>query len=194
VSRVAVLFARKDSIYKTIAQCDVWDAQRDALNWPGGSPVIAHPPCALWGAMRQLARRDERERDYAIWALDQVRKWGGVLEHPKRSALWETLPRPGEPPDRFGGWTLGIQQREFGHLADKETLLYVVGVPAWAIPPLPLSLSYAERTVTTCARTDRRRRLTGWPTRLGCTPRMRESTPVALALWLFNLAARAIPP
>jgi len=79
VSRVAVLFARKDSIYKTIAQCDVWYAQRVALNWPGGSPVIAHPPCALWGAMRQLARRDERERDYAMWALDQVRKWGGVL-------------------------------------------------------------------------------------------------------------------
>src|SRR5258708_2809733 len=144
---VAVLFARKDSIYKTIAQCDVWDAERNALKWPGGSPVIAHPPCALSVAMRQLSTQDTSDHAYAIWAIDQVRKWGGVLEHPKRSALWETLklPRPGDPPDRSGGWTLGIQQREFGHLAEKETLLYIVGVPARAIPPLPLCLSYAER-------------------------------------------------
>jgi hypothetical protein len=46
---VAVLFARADSIYKTLAGCDVWDEARDALKWPGGAPIIAHPPCRAWG-------------------------------------------------------------------------------------------------------------------------------------------------
>jgi hypothetical protein len=36
--RVAVLFARKDSIYKTMPECDVWDIERDAREWPGGMP------------------------------------------------------------------------------------------------------------------------------------------------------------
>ncbi len=27
---IAVLFARKDSIYKSLPECDVWDAERDA--------------------------------------------------------------------------------------------------------------------------------------------------------------------
>src|ERR1019366_1890829 len=32
---VAVLFARSDSIYKMLPGLDVWDAERDALNWNG---------------------------------------------------------------------------------------------------------------------------------------------------------------
>jgi hypothetical protein len=34
-SVVAVLFAREDSIYKTMPNVDVWDAARNALNWQG---------------------------------------------------------------------------------------------------------------------------------------------------------------
>lgn len=46
---VAVLFARADSHYKAIDGCDVWDIERDARKWPGGAPVVAHPPCRAWG-------------------------------------------------------------------------------------------------------------------------------------------------
>lgn len=191
--RVAVLFARADSFYKQIEGCDVWDQQRNALNWPGGAPVVAHPPCALWSRMRQLSKRPETERELAIWAITQVRRWGGVLEHPKSSRLWPTLnlPKPGAPPDEYGGWTLGIEQREFGHLAAKPTLLYIVGVKPSEIPLLPLELSYAERVVTTCGRTQRRRRALGLYQPLGCTPRMRELTPEKFARWLVDVAARA---
>jgi hypothetical protein len=35
---VAVLFARADSVYKALDGCDVWDIERDARRWPGGSP------------------------------------------------------------------------------------------------------------------------------------------------------------
>ncbi len=38
---VAVLFARADSHYKALPGSDVWDAERDALRWPGGCPVVA---------------------------------------------------------------------------------------------------------------------------------------------------------
>ena len=44
-NKVAVLFARKDSIYKEFEQCDVYDIERNALTFSGGIPIIAHPPC-----------------------------------------------------------------------------------------------------------------------------------------------------
>ena len=42
---IAILFARKDSVYKAMPGLDVYDFERDALTWPGGAPLIAHPPC-----------------------------------------------------------------------------------------------------------------------------------------------------
>lgn len=48
---VAVLFARSDSVYKSIPGCDVWDINRDARNWKGGAPIVAHPPCRAWGGI-----------------------------------------------------------------------------------------------------------------------------------------------
>ena len=35
---VAVLFARADSVYKTLPGVDVWDEARDARQWPGSGP------------------------------------------------------------------------------------------------------------------------------------------------------------
>lgn len=71
---VAVLFARSDSIYKSLSDCDVWDIERDARHWPGGCPVVAHPPCRGWGRLRKLAKPTEGERELAIWAVEQVRR------------------------------------------------------------------------------------------------------------------------
>lgn len=79
---IAVLFARSDSIYKSLPGCDVYDIERDALTWPGGSPVVAHPPCRAWGSFAWRARPREGERECAPWAVEQIRRHGGVLEHP----------------------------------------------------------------------------------------------------------------
>ena len=76
---VAVLFSRSDSIYRTMPGLDVWDEQRDAKRWQGGCPVVAHPPCRMWGRYAQWAKGSEAERALSVWAVDQVRKWGGVL-------------------------------------------------------------------------------------------------------------------
>ena len=49
---IAVLCARHDSPYKAIPTCDVYDEARDARTFPGGVPVIAHPPCRGFGNFR----------------------------------------------------------------------------------------------------------------------------------------------
>ncbi len=62
---VAVLYARADSNYRALDRCDVWDAERDARRWPGGVPVVAHPPCRAWGRLRAFAKPREDEKALA---------------------------------------------------------------------------------------------------------------------------------
>ena len=79
IRQVAVLFARADSIYKTLPGCDVWDIDRDARKWPGGAPIVGHPPCRAWGGLRHMAKPRPDEKALATWCVDQIRKWGGCL-------------------------------------------------------------------------------------------------------------------
>lgn len=190
---IAVLFARQDSIYKTLG-CDVWDIERDARKWPGGSPVVAHPPCRLWGRLRHFANSMPGEKELALFAVEQVRRFGGVLEHPAYSTLWPAagLPKPGQVPDKFGGWTLPIFQSWFGHRADKATFLYIVGIAPAQIPVLPLMLGEATHIIGTSARRKDGLRLR--PGDSGYRPEVtkaeREHTPEPLARWLLKVAAR----
>ena len=185
---IAVLFARADSIYKTLLGCDVWDEARDARNWPGGVPVVAHPPCRAWGQLRHMASPLPGEKELSIWAVDQVRRWGGVMEHPKLSTLWPTchLPGPGKS-DAYGGWTLPIFQYWWGHRAEKATLLYIVGCPPSNIPAMPLSLGDAPAI---CGTSGRRKNLKRKTSRPEITHAEREQTPRELAIWLCELASR----
>lgn len=189
---VAVLFARADSIYKTLPGCDVWDAERDARKWRGGAPVVAHPPCRAWGRLRHMANPRPDEKSLALFAVEQVRAFGGVLEHPAHSTLWPTaeLPSIGEV-DEWGGWTLPIHQYWFGHRAQKSTWLYIVGCDYRSCPAMPLVLGKAEFVVSTSGR-----RKDG--TRAGrsreITKPEREHTPLALAEWLVELARRCVAP
>lgn len=196
MNQVAALFVRRDSIYKTIPGVDCWDTERDARNWPGGMPGVFHPPCRGWGRLRYFARPAPGELDLGPWAVAQVRRQGGVVEHPAYSRLWPhcDLPRPGAGRDEFGGWTLGIMQSAFGHRADKATWLYIVGVDPAFVPPIPLRLGRAECVVSGWARMKRkdgsrlRRGETGWRPPLDLAER--EHTPPALAHWLVDLARR----
>lgn len=146
---VAVLFARRDSVYKTIPACDVYDEDRDARKYRGDLPVIAHPPCRGWGALRHFAKPAPGELELATFAVDEVRRCGGVLEHPNASKLWPVagLPDPGQV-DRFGGFTLVIDQDWWGHRAEKRTRLYIVGVRPAEIPLMPLRIEEPPRVVT----------------------------------------------
>jgi hypothetical protein len=172
---VAVLFARRDSVYKTLPGCDVYDIDRDARTWPGGCPVIAHPPCRAWGGLRHFARPRPDEKALALFAVDQVRRNGGVLEHPTASTLWAAagLPRPGGTHrDSFGGWSLQVLQFWWGHRANKSTWLYIVGCEPANLPDFPLILGKASCVVE---------RIPKWE---------REATPPKFAEWLFKLAQK----
>ena len=181
---VAVLFARADSVYKTLPACDVWDAERDARGWPGGAPVVAHPPCRQWGKLRQFSHGDAAEKQLAVDAVASVRAFGGVLEHPAESTLWAVcgLPLPGRAPDAFDGWTAEIRQCDWGHKAEKLTWLYIVGCHPDDLPPLP------PRGEPTGVIKPQR----GVPRTLKIvTKAEREHTPPALAHWLVELARRS---
>ncbi len=177
---VAILFARRDSIYKKIPGCDVWDEDRDARKWLGGCPIIAHPPCAQWSRLRHFSHKDEEQKRLALWAVDQVRTYGGVLEHPYKSTLWNAakLPLPGHR-DPFRGYTLSMPQFWFGHPADKATWFYIVGCEPSALPPIPFRLGEAEFVVTYSHRCRRRPEM---------EHKQRDATPEALAFWLCELA------
>ncbi len=183
---IAILFAREDSIYKQIAGLDVYDKKRDARTYPGETPVIAHPPCRAWGRLRFFAKNvPPDEKALAIFAVEQVRKYGGVLEHPYGSLLWDAcgLPKPGER-DTYNGWTLSMPQFWFGHRADKLTLFYIVGCEPVNVPPIPLKLGEPTHVVQTRKRKDPRPHL---------QKKEREQTPLALAYWLIELARKCAP-
>jgi hypothetical protein len=188
---VAVLFARKDSIYKTLPDCDVWDIDRDARNWTGGSPLVAHPPCRAWGRLAHMAKPRPDEKDLARFAVAMIRQHGGVLEHPSGSRLWAdqqlgTI----DAPDAFGGWTLPVHQHWFGHLAEKSTLLYIVGCSPADVPAIPMKLGKAEYVVASSLhRKGIERR-----SRPEIPDAMREHTPIELAKWLVEVARRCRVP
>lgn len=184
---VAALFVRADSCYKAMPGVDAWDIDRDARNWPGGCPVVAHPPCRLWGKLRQFAKSDDpqAERQLAIDAVGRVRRFGGVLEHPAESLLWAAcgLPTPGRAPDAFGGWTAEVRQCDWGHKAEKLTWLYIVGCHPDDLPALPL-----RGEATGVIKPQR-----GVPRTFKIvTKAEREHTPPDLARWLVELARRCV--
>lgn len=117
------------SIYYEHEGVDCYDRERDALTWPGGCPVIAHPPCRTWGVLKHLANAPEGEKELSLWAVEQVRRWGGVLEHPVQSDLWKAcgIPPPGQRALGDPGETILIDQVEWGHRCQKPTILYLVG-------------------------------------------------------------------
>lgn len=192
---VAVLYVDPLGSYPKLRTADIepafidcWDVARDARNYDGPHPVVAHPPCRHWSALAHQAKvscsscgwsgmrcrltDDDAaggscpscksgwnvrfdDRDCGPRAVEQVRKWGGVLEHPAGSKLWEhyahrtdgmCLPYPETHPDwdvptgdNCSGYTIEVDQVEWGHVARKRTWLYLVGVPRSALeaPPFP---------------------------------------------------------
>ena len=185
---VTVLCVRPDSIYKQMG-LDCYDVVRGARNYHGPRPVVAHPPCRGWGTLRAMSHATADEKSLGLWVANQVRRWGGVLEHPAYSTLWPAagLPRPGETDD-YGGCTLVIEQFWFGHRAEKKTWLYVCGCDWDNIPVIPFRPGRAPRVITN--RHGLRAGMPGY--RPEVTKRERDATPPKLAQWLVELASRCV--
>lgn len=176
---IAVLFARPDSRYKELDGYDVYDINRDARNYCKPYPVIAHPPCRAWGMLSHMANPRPDEKQLAYFALAQVRLCGGVLEHPAGSRLWKEaqLPLENEFPDEFGGFTVEVDQYDFGHVAHKQTKLYICGVSRNQLPAMPpKNLAPTDRSI--CGNVKGTKR---------CTQYQREYTPDALIEWMTKI-------
>lgn len=168
---VAALYVDPRGPYPSLPGCDVWCEDRDATRYTGPYPVVAHPPCGMWGNYHAVCKYGGRE--CGPIAVAQVRRFGGVLEHPAHSALWRAcgLPPPGGQLDLAGGFTLFVDQLWWGHLASKPTWLYVVG-PASLRISLPAAGGTPRSTVE------------------NLSSRQRRLSPPLFAAWLHELASR----
>lgn len=152
---IAALYVETDGCYFGIDGVEPWDLLRDARQYAGPWPVVAHPPCQRWGRMATGGpaapgtRKIGDDEGCFLAALTAVRKWGGVLEHPEASKAWGW---PGHDLDRrpvrhagwqraddHGGWHCYIEQGHYGHMSRKPTWLYACGMPREALPELDWS-------------------------------------------------------
>ena len=139
MTTVAALYVEKNGVYYGLPDVDPWNEERDAKLYNGPHPVVAHPPCSRWG---QLANVNHARYGTPIGddggcfaaALEAVRTWGGVLEHPANSLAWHHF---GLPKATRGAWTTNfddpgasteVSQVVYGHGARKRTWLYAVGI------------------------------------------------------------------
>lgn len=138
--KIAALFVETDGAYFDQADIDPWDEVRDARNYAGPHPVIAHPPCQRWGRFWHGSTRKPHQfkkgDDNGCFqsALESIIHHGGVLEHPADSHAWEFYGIP--KPPRSGGWirvshrvwTCCVYQGHYGHFSGKPTWLIAAGI------------------------------------------------------------------
>ncbi len=134
---IAALYIEKNGCYWDKPGIDPWDKERDARLYSGPWPVVAHPPCERWGRfakghMTNQVHRIGDDGGCFASALNSLRKWGGVLEHPAHSKAWDAFGIP--KPPKFGWlrisyaeWVCEVEQGHYGHKARKKTWLLAVG-------------------------------------------------------------------
>jgi hypothetical protein len=184
-ARLAALYVATGGPYSGLPGVDPWDVQRDARQYPGPYPVVAHPPCERWGRYwsgnRGIRSPYKMGADGGCFAaaLATVRKWGGVIEHCEGSLAWRhngftRPPRSGGwiPAGDGIGWTCCVEQGHYGHLARKRTWLYVVHCE---LPDLTWGIADVSGSVQNLSK------------------RQREFTPIPFRDLLLKIARTAKP-
>jgi hypothetical protein len=188
---IAALFVANPGCYIGLPGVDPWDKERDARLYAGPWPVVAHPPCQLWVNFAALNfkrwggehNRPGNDGGCFASALANVRRVGGVLEHPASSNAWRAhaLERPvrlgWQTAGQRSGWVCEVWQSAYGHLARKRTWLYYDGPPPpeldWRRPTGSMQIGKFDRIK---------------PTLYG--PKA-SATPLAFRDMLLDLARRA---
>lgn len=137
--KISALFVQSDGVYANDKNIDAWPIERDARKYDGDNPVIAHPPCQLWGKMARVNysrwggehNRPGNDGGCFASALASVNRCGGVLEHPAMTYAWveHGLKKPvrNQWIESGDGWVCEVWQSAYGHKANKATWLYYVG-------------------------------------------------------------------
>lgn len=191
MSVVALFVDPKGHYPDSLAVVDWYDESRDARTYDGELPVVAHPPCNLWinyaflNFKRYGGDHNKPENDGGCFksALANVRRCGGVLEHPAFSRAWKRfgLARPvglGWSGSLQDGYVCEVWQSAYGHRARKRTWLYYFG----SQPPFALNWSRDPGT-----------HQIGWfdIAKPVLSKREGAQTPVAFANELIRLAAHS---
>ena len=179
IRTVSILCASRVSVYHDLPGVDVFDADRDARNFAGDTPVVAHPPCRAWSVYTShQAHPAPGEPELGIWCAEQVVACGGILEQPAHSRLFAAagLPLPGEP-ERDGLWSTECWQSWFGYPMKKATWLMFARISRERIQ-FPFRLHARGR--------DRRRQQV-------MSKNQRAATNRTMAEWLVD-AARCVHP
>ncbi len=176
----AALYVDHNSIYRKIEGVDCWDEDRDARKYEGNLPVIAHPPCRLWGKLRGLSTAPQEEMLLGYHAIRMVLEHGGILEHPLCSKIWELVPLD-------IGCPFDTRLLDWGFKATKLTRLWVVGLSAKDWPDIPLRLVMPTHCVTSVYRNYRKRRRSPLKE---LSKKARGSTPKAMAEWCVEVCRR----
>jgi hypothetical protein len=189
---VSALYVDPTGPYPHIV-ADCWDEKRDARNYDGPNPVVAHPPCQLWVNLAHVNykryggghNRPGNDGGCFASALWNVRRWGGVLEHPAGSAAWAAhgLIEPGETVGwrrmALCEWVCEVWQSAYGHPARKRTWLFYCGRSE------PLELRWVREAGT---------HQVGWFDRNKPTLGKKDAsrTPEAFALQMVELAFSSV--
>lgn len=197
---IAALFVQKNGAYFGLPDVDPWDEARDARLYAGPHPVVAHPPCERWGRYWfggpsvKVRRKRGDDGGCFLAALNAVRRFGGVLEHPAASSAFAAFGLPVPPASGgwqrgvCGGWSCHVEQGHYGHKARKATWLYVVGVelPHLRWGPSDASQRLDEGFHTAAER--RTARAAGVPPRKRLTTRDNLATPPQFRDLLLSIA------
>ena len=192
--KIAAIFVQPDGCYVNDSRFDAWPESRDARRYNGNLPVIAHPPCQLWGALAAVnykrwgGEHNRPGNDGGCFksAVESVRRCGGVLEHPAKSRAFKEYglgkPQKGGwiKSDDGIGWVCEVWQSAYGHRANKATWLYYVGVKK------PFALNWdTPRGTHQVGQADRRGKERNKPT---LSKREANATPVDFRELLVSLA------
>lgn len=170
-----------------------WGAARDAQGYDGPETVVAHPPCGPYSKQRHNYKGAEHA--CALRAVQQVRAFGGVLEHPAHSQLWRVagLPTPGAGRDAHGGFSVEVCQCDWGHVARKRTWIYVVGASKLLRESIARECYLRGGSAQPTHWASGSRTAVRGPVPPGikvCSAVQRNRTPKAFALWLISIAER----
>jgi hypothetical protein len=158
---LAALYVDPTGPYSNLPGVDPWDEARDARQYAGPHPVIAHPPCQRWGRYwsggpsAKVKRIKGDDGGCFEAALASVRHYGGWTD-----------------PDQYGGRSCCVAQGNYGHAAQKLTWLYAVLAEypelVWGLSPGKLrmdegfhSAEHRRRAIRTgvCQRLSKRQRI-----------------------------------
>ena len=164
--QVAALYVETDGVYFGLDGVDPWDENRDARLYEGPWPIVAHPPCARWckmwfGSFTHPVKKKGDDGGLFKRCLEQVRTYGGVIEHPAYSHAWRHFgikwpPRGGGwvSAGWDGGWTCQVSQGNYGSRTDKPTWLYSSGTPLSRLPSIIWRKSSSKIAFTVVTKRD----------------------------------------